>query len=272
VSSIRTGNFEFLDTYDGRVAKLARQAEDYVYLDPDSCLFKLRLIIETMARTVVELQSPNYATSDLGTMLGALQRSGILPRSTADSMHAIRRDGNAAVHGSITPSPTAMRRLHDLHRLSRWYCATVKRGAKVRIREFIPPSMPASTGRRERAVIAEAERLEDDIEQRRRATRESLLLFESDVEAERESARLRKELEALHRVALEAGEPLVDADSVVLLMAMEIEQLLEHPRLGMTSREAKQEAEKQLDAVKRQLDEHEQEYAAERARLLETTA
>jgi hypothetical protein len=263
------GNFDFLDVYDARIAKLARQAENYVHRDPDSCLFKLRLVIETMARTVVELQSPNYATSDLGTMLGALQRSGLLPRSTADSMHAIRRDGNAAVHGGITPSPTAMRRLHDLHRLSRWYCSMVKRGAKVQIREFVPPALPTSTGERERAALAKAERLEDNIEQRRHATRDALLLFDSDVEAERESRRLRNELNALHCVAIEAGEPLVDVDSVVLIMAMEMQQLLEHPRLGLTSREAKLEAERQLDAVKRQLDQHEHEYTRERAQLVD---
>ena len=41
-------NFGFLDRCDDRVAHLARQAERYVYTDPDSCLFKLRLMIETM--------------------------------------------------------------------------------------------------------------------------------------------------------------------------------------------------------------------------------
>ncbi len=68
-------------------------------------------------------------------------------------------------------------------------------------------------------------------------------------------------------MAAEAGEPLVDADSVVLLMAMELEQVLEHPTLGLDSREAKREAEKQLEAVKSQLDQRERRYAEERARL-----
>jgi hypothetical protein len=52
-------------------------------------------------------------------------------------------------------------------------------------------------------------------------------------------------------------------------MAMEMQQLLEHPRLGLTSREAKLEAERQLDAVKRQLDQHEHEYTRERSRLVD---
>ena len=53
-----TGNFDFLIKYDDRVAHLARQAEAYVHSDPDSALFKLRLMVETMARTLVDMQVP----------------------------------------------------------------------------------------------------------------------------------------------------------------------------------------------------------------------
>jgi hypothetical protein len=151
----------------------------------------------------------------------------------------------------------------------RCYCSLVNRGYMVQILNFVRPARPGWRGAREGAALANAARLEDDIEQRRHATRESLMLFESDVEAERESRRLRNELDALHCVAIEAGEPLVDVDSVVLVMAMEMQQLLEHPRLGLTSREAKLEAERQLDSVKRQLDQHEHEYTRERARLVD---
>ena len=39
-------NFQFLERFDKRVAQLAKQAEEYVHTDPDSCMFKLRLMIE----------------------------------------------------------------------------------------------------------------------------------------------------------------------------------------------------------------------------------
>ncbi len=161
-------NFSFISKYDTRVAHLARQAEDYVYSDPESCLFKLRLIVETMARRMIEREAPNMASSDLGSMLGALQRSGTLPPRRADAMHAVRRDGNAAVHGDPTPSPTAMRRLRDVHRLSGWYVTIVRRGTKVKLCEFEPPAKPESVDGK---VLAAAERLEDEIEARRHATR-----------------------------------------------------------------------------------------------------
>ena len=114
-------NFKFLERFDKRVAQLAKQAEKYVHTDPDSCMFKLRLMVETMAKKLTNLQMRGDISQDLGAMLGALERGGIVPRRQADSMHAIRRDGNAAVHGSPTPVPTAMRRLKEAHKISGWF-------------------------------------------------------------------------------------------------------------------------------------------------------
>jgi type I restriction enzyme R subunit len=261
-------NFTFLDKYDTRVARLARQAEGYVYSDPESCLFKLRLIIETMARRALEREAPQLVSADLGSMLGALQRSGTLPSRRADSMHAVRRDGNAAVHGEPTPSPTAMRRLHDVHRLSGWYVTIVKRGARAQLGQFTPPPRPQTL---DQDALRRAERLEDEIEAKRRQTRDALRLFSGADDVDAQVARLRHELEGLDHVASEAGEPLVDADSAMLLMAMELEQVLEHAELGLSSREAKREAEKQLEAVKAQLEQREHRYARERARLAAAT-
>ena len=111
-------NFKFLERFDKRVAELAKQAEEYVHTDPDSCMFKLRLMVETMAKKLTSLQMRGDISQDLGSMLGSLERSGTIPRRQADSMHAIRRDGNAAVHGSATPPPTAMRRLKEAYKIS----------------------------------------------------------------------------------------------------------------------------------------------------------
>jgi type I restriction enzyme R subunit len=241
-------NFEFLREYDQRIGRLARQAEGYVHTDPESCLFKLRLMIETMTRTLVQLQLPHLVSSDLGTMLQGLERSGDLSRRQADQLHAIRRDGNAAVHGELTPAPTAMRRLRDAHGISGWYCRMIRRGLKIKLDPFVPPEIPRSVGDR---------------------TREALLLFGGDEEVPKVCDQLVHELEALDRIASEAGEPLVDADSIMLVMAMELERLLSHPRLGLTGAEARENAEAQLDAVKHELDEREQRYAQQRAVLAE---
>jgi len=260
------GNFDFLQKYDNRVAHLAAQAERYVHSDPDAALFKLRLMVETMARTLIEMQVPELVDAELSVMLRSLQRSGLLTRREADDMHAIRRDGNAAVHGYDSTTPTAMRRLRDAWRLSRWYAKIVKRGAKVQASEFKPPLPPAEDAS-QRAARLRAEALEEAVEARRDRTREALLLFgdQDDITAMR--WRLRGELRALEGVAVAVGEPIVDADFVALVMAMDLQQILEHPSWGRSSQDAKADVEAQFEAFKAAHGEAEQAYLQERAKL-----
>ena len=261
-------NFHFLEKYDKRVAQLAKQAEEYVHTDPDSCMFKLRLLIETMAKKLTHLQMRQDISQDLGSMLGSLERNGIVPRRQADSMHAIRRDGNAAVHGNPTPIPTAMRRLKEAYKISGWFCKNVKKGSKINLEAFVEPNPPIPINRETQELHSRIEQLEDSIEQRRIETRESLLMFGPEENVEDITRRILEELEALDKVAAAAGEPIIDADFVALVMAMDLEQIEEDPRHGGDGREAKREAERQLDTIKKHLANREQEFLAERTQLM----
>jgi len=262
-------NFDFLDRFDKRVARLAKQAEKYVHTDPDSCMFKLRLMVETMAKKLTSLQMRGDISKDLGAMLGALERGGIVPRRQADCMHAIRRDGNAAVHGSPTPVPTAMRRLHEAYKISGWFCKIVKRGTKIKLLEFQPPEPPMPVDTDTKTLHNKIDELEESIEQRRIATRESLLMFGPQEDVKEVTRRIIEELKALDNVAAAAGEPVIDADFVALVMAMDLEQIEEDPRHGGDSRRARREAEEQLEGIKRHLAERENAFIAERTFLLE---
>ena len=258
------GNFEYLDPYDPRVAHLAEQAENYVHHDPEACLFKLRLMIETMARTLAQIRMARLISADLGAILGTLEREGLLSRRDADRMHAIRRDGNAAVHGDALPSPTAMRRLKDAHQVGAWYARMIKRGAKVNVPKFVPPPISEIDAHEE---DQRAEEIEDELARVRRDTRDALLVFRDDEDIDAVADRMRSELEGLDKVASAAGEPVVDAEFVSLVMAMDLEQVFEHPRFGLNSQEARTEAESQLKAVKKGLDLREQQYLQERRTL-----
>jgi len=262
-------NFQFLERFDKRVAQLARQAEEYVHTDPDSCMFKLRLLVETMAKKLTNLQMRGDISQDLGAMLGALERSGIVPRRQADSMHAIRRDGNAAVHGNPTPVPTAMRRLREAYKISGWFCKVIKRGSKVNLHDFEPPEPPTPIDQATKSLHGKIDKLEESIEQRRLTTRESLLMFGPQEDVKEVTRRIIEELKALDTVAAAAGEPTIDADFVALVMAMDLEQIEEDPRHGGDSRQARREAEQQLDYIKQHLSEREKAFLAERTFLLE---
>jgi len=262
-------NFQFLERFDKRVAQLAKQAEEYVHTDPDSCMFKLRLMVETMAKKLTSLQMRGDISKDLGAMLGALERGGIVPRRQADSMHAIRRDGNAAVHGSPTPVPTAMRRLREAYKISGWFCKIIKRGSKVKLDAFQPPIPPLPIDQATQFLHGKIDALEESIEERRVATRESLLMFGPQEDVPEVTRRIIEELKALDNVAAAAGEPTIDADFVALVMAMDLEQIEEDPRHGGDSRQAKREAEQQLEDIKKHLAEREETFLAERTLLLE---
>ena len=262
-------NFQFLEGFDKRVARLAKQAEKYVHTDPDSCMFKLRLMVETMAKKLTSLQMRGDISQDLGAMLGALERSGTLPRRQADTMHAIRRDGNAAVHGSPTPVPTAMRRLREAYKISVWFCKMIKRGSKVNLLDFDPPEPPAPVSQETKELHGKIDQLEESIEQRRTVTRESLLMFGPQENVKEVTRRIIEELKALDNVAAAAGEPTIDADFVALVMAMDLEKIEEDPRHGGDSRKAKREAEEQLESIKEHLAEREKEFLVERTFLLE---
>ena len=262
-------NFDFLDRFDKRVARLAKQAEKYVHTDPDSCMFKLRLMVETMAKKLTSLQMRGDISKDLGAMLGALERGGIVPRRQADCMHAIRRDGNAAVHGSPTPIPTAMRRLQEAYKISGWFCKNVKRGTNIKLLEFQPPAPPTPVDTDTKTLHNKIDELEESIEQRRIATRESLLMFGPQEDVKEVTRRIIEELKALDNVAAAAGEPIIDADFVALVMAMDLEQIEEDPRHGGDSRRARREAEEQLEGIKKHLTERENAFIAERTFLLE---
>ena len=259
-------NFRFLEGLDPRLSKLGKQAECYVHSDPEACLFKLRLMVEMMASTLARITLGNALPPELGVTLGELERTGVLPRSEADQMHAIRRDGNSAVHGGVSPPSTALRRLRDAYALSHWYSRSMTHDAQQLADPFHSPKTIAADNVVNPQVAA-AETLEDQIAQRRRRTRQALMLFSDEHERQILSARYRSELEGLDAVAATAGESDIDAESMAIIMALELEQLLEHPTFGRASRDARREAEAQLAAVKRRLDDQESLFREARERL-----
>ncbi len=259
-------NFGFLEAIDRRLSRLGTQAETYVHSDPEACLFKLRLMVEMMASTLARVTLGNALPPELGVTLGELERRGVLPRREADSMHAIRRDGNSAVHGGTAPTSTALRRLRDAHSLSYWYTQAITRKNATPRADFQMPRARAVVGGIDPQAAA-AEALEDQIEQRRKRTREALLLFTDEAERTVVTARYRSELDGLDAVAATAGESDIDAETMALIMALELEQLLEHPTFGRASRDARREAEVQLNAVKQRLDAQESAFREARERL-----
>ena len=122
---------------------------------------------------------------------------------------------------------------------------------------------------RKKAHWKKGEALESSIENQRQQTREALLLFSENEDVDEIAGALVDELKGWDEIAIEAGEPLIDAEFVALVMAMDIEKLLEHPRFGVPSQEAHALAEAQFEAVREDLEAKEKAFRHQRRQLAE---
>ena len=139
----------------------------------------------------------------------------------------------------------------------------------MKLDEFNPPEPPVPLDTVTKHIHGKIDKLEESIDQRRMETRESLLMFGPQENVVEVTRRIIEELKALDNVAAAAGEPTIDADFVALVMAMDLEQIEEDPRHGGDSRQAKREAEQQLEDIKKHLAEREEAFLEERTFLLE---
>ena len=93
------------------------------------------------------------------------------------------------------------------------------------------------------------------------------MLFSEQEDVDKISIALVDELKGWDELAIAAGEPVVDAEFVALVMAMDIEKLLEHPRFGVPSKEAHAIAEAQYDAFRHELEAKEASFREQRRKL-----
>ena len=92
-------NFEFLEQDFPILAKAGALAEKYCVDDPNSALFKLGTIGETVVNLIFEYDRIDWPSENTAAArIVALRRKDILPRDVADILHALRKARNLAVH------------------------------------------------------------------------------------------------------------------------------------------------------------------------------
>ena len=133
-------NFEFVQ--DATMARLLRIAEANAHVDPNTTLVKLRQFGELLTR---------HAAPSFGTYPGAeeaqvdlLRRLGGpkgIDRNILDELHAIRRQGNAAVHEHVGDRRAAIGGLKSAQRLAWWFEVEVS-GRRIPKPTFQSPMDP----------------------------------------------------------------------------------------------------------------------------------
>lgn len=119
-------NFTFLDSNFPVLAQIGATAEEYLYTDPNSCLFKLGLLGETIVNFMMQLDSiqpPRYDNTH-SNRIKLLKGQGLLPREIDDILYSLRMARNKAVHANYDSLEQCKVLIGMAHELSIWFMQT----------------------------------------------------------------------------------------------------------------------------------------------------
>lgn len=116
-------NFDFLSKYWPVLAQLGTTAENYVYSDPNACLYKLgmfgeRLVLEILA--FEHIPKPEYDDTH-ANRIRLLKHEGLLPKKIDDILFALRKTRNDAVHSGADSVDDAKTLLSMTYSLATWF-------------------------------------------------------------------------------------------------------------------------------------------------------
>ena len=116
-------NFEYLKRYWSALAQIGAAAENYLYSDPNACIYKLgmfgeRLILEIFAFEHIPEPTVDNTHSN---RIRLLKREGLIPKKIDDILYAIRKTRNNAVHSGEDSVDDAKILLQMTYNLSTWF-------------------------------------------------------------------------------------------------------------------------------------------------------
>ena len=116
-------NFEYLKRYWPALAQIGVAAENYLYSDPNACIYKLgmfgeRLILEIFAFEHIPEPTVDNTHSN---RIRLLKREGLIPKKIDDILYSIRKTRNNAVHSGEDSVDDAKILLQMTYNLSTWF-------------------------------------------------------------------------------------------------------------------------------------------------------
>ena len=116
-------NFEFLKRYWPALSQIGSAAENYVYSDPNACLYKLGMFGERLILEIFAFEHIPEPTIDNthANRIRLLKREGLIPKKIDDILYALRKRRNDAVHSGADSVDDAKTLLQMTHSLSVWF-------------------------------------------------------------------------------------------------------------------------------------------------------
>ncbi len=146
---MKSTNFEFLRAHCPELADLGGFAELYANSDPASAVIKLRQFGENLvADFFMHHQLPRLPRANFIELLQVLEEQSLVPPVILDKLHALRIQGNQAVHGAadaVQPRHATWI-LQEAFDLAKWVALTLHGDSEAASRQFVPPIQPESKG------------------------------------------------------------------------------------------------------------------------------
>ncbi|PGW74477.1 type I restriction-modification system endonuclease [Bacillus thuringiensis] len=187
-------NFSFFKGEWEVLAKIGESAERNVYIDSNTTISKLRLLGETIAKSVLasdnikELQGTNQIER-----LNAIQREGLAEPEMLEIFHLLRKKGNKAAHdGSYGTAEEAKQLLALAYQVSIWFME-VYVDWEFSAPSYVPPTEEADSS----ALQEKIKQLQAEIDKKEKALEKQLEVI-SDREVEKELRVQRKEKSRNH--------------------------------------------------------------------------
>ena len=152
-------NFEFLRPKWPELAGLGGFAEAYAHPDPVGSIAKLRVFCEQVVEWIhhdQRLIKPYRA--GLNDLLNNQPFKDVLPEVVLSKLHALRIEGNNAVHGNKGDTTTALRLVNEAYNIGRWLLVNYARGNISDCPDYAEPPEGGVEGfqkRREKRAILE---------------------------------------------------------------------------------------------------------------------
>ena len=119
-------NFEFLNRYWPALAQIGETAENYLYSDPNACIFKIGLFAERLVQEILvfERMAEPEVDNTHANRIRILKRAGLLPHEIDNTLYLLRKTRNSAVHAGADSVDEAKILLSMTYNLAVWFMET----------------------------------------------------------------------------------------------------------------------------------------------------
>lgn len=158
-------NFDFLNRYWPALAQIGAAAENYLYSDPNACIYKIGMFAERLVNEIMVFEHISAPPVDNthSNRIRLLKRAGLLPRDIDNTLYLLRKTRNTAVHTGADSVDDAKTLLSLMYNLAVWFMETYGDWG------FIAPAfvMPDEKAQHDlEALLAEQEQKIEELTQR----------------------------------------------------------------------------------------------------------